>query len=405
MGRTARFKIPMMADLVRQLQFTPAETLCRQMDNAERLAGEVEAGEKYPWEYVLFRITGFRTDRGQEPMLISGADVRSDAAIFVLRASSAADIERDYAGRSAIGLKALAKRLKVTGTTIQRYRTQGLICHAVRKRGKVRETHELVCFEDSLARFLAGLSRNGKEVGRLTRMSDAETEAAVQQARELREMKRASLNDAAKAIAERMGRSHEAVRQLLKRHDRDAEEAIFTERGPIGERGKEFVLRAWERGVSVGQIAKRLGKSSPAVHHALAQARAKRLKGWEISHVEMPTFELPDAERVILSSPWVSTGLMEAIASKITEVAAAQGMPELEENAEQAMVGGYNFLKRKAAQVIAGLGATPKIAEVDEAETLLRWAMLVKAKLVRGVMGSCIRQVERSLGKAFGTLR
>ena len=42
-----------------QSRFAPRRLL-EQIDRAEKLLGEIEAEKRYPFEYLFFRITGFR---------------------------------------------------------------------------------------------------------------------------------------------------------------------------------------------------------------------------------------------------------------------------------------------------------------------------------------------------------
>ena len=52
-----------------QARFAPRERRLEQIDRAEKLLAEIDVEKKYPWEYLVFRITGFRPDNA--PALIA----------------------------------------------------------------------------------------------------------------------------------------------------------------------------------------------------------------------------------------------------------------------------------------------------------------------------------------------
>ena len=61
MGGTYRH--PSMKELKeQQSRFAPRERLLEQIDRAEKLLAEIVPGKLYPFEYLLFRITGYRRD-------------------------------------------------------------------------------------------------------------------------------------------------------------------------------------------------------------------------------------------------------------------------------------------------------------------------------------------------------
>ena len=72
MPRVARFKIAAVEDLLRQLEYAPAETRRRQMDAAERLIADIDPNQNYPQDFITFRITGYRPDAVDEPITFVG---------------------------------------------------------------------------------------------------------------------------------------------------------------------------------------------------------------------------------------------------------------------------------------------------------------------------------------------
>src|SRR5262245_59311385 len=65
-----------------QARFAPRERRLEQVDRAERLLGEVEPEKRYPYEYLVFRITGYRPERLPD-LVLEGPDVWHDLRLFV----------------------------------------------------------------------------------------------------------------------------------------------------------------------------------------------------------------------------------------------------------------------------------------------------------------------------------
>ena len=54
-----------------QARFAPGERRLEQIDRAEKLLAEIDAAKRYPYEYLCFRITGFRPD-GAPALILDG---------------------------------------------------------------------------------------------------------------------------------------------------------------------------------------------------------------------------------------------------------------------------------------------------------------------------------------------
>src|SRR3954452_11933886 len=65
-----------------QARFAPRERRLEQIDRAEKLLGEIDVARQYPWEYLVFRITGYRPDNAPA-LILEGDDVRHDLRLFV----------------------------------------------------------------------------------------------------------------------------------------------------------------------------------------------------------------------------------------------------------------------------------------------------------------------------------
>src|SRR5438445_7983870 len=65
-----------------QARFAPRERRLEQIDRAEQLLAEIEPGRCYPYEYLCFRVTGYRRE-GAPALGLDGGDVRHDLRLCV----------------------------------------------------------------------------------------------------------------------------------------------------------------------------------------------------------------------------------------------------------------------------------------------------------------------------------
>src|SRR5580658_4950090 len=104
---------PKLQDLARQLAFTPAQKRREQLQAAVEFLEGIDAGEEYPWEYVLFRITGYRPRESVDHQ-ITGRTLLADLAHLVEHVSETLEIRTDEAGDAVLSLDQVTGRFNVS---------------------------------------------------------------------------------------------------------------------------------------------------------------------------------------------------------------------------------------------------------------------------------------------------
>ena len=104
----------------------PPTKKLQQVEAAERLIAEIDSEKTYPYEYVCFRITGYRPTE-PAPSKITGDDLRHDLRLFVEDLSDSADMTADNIGEQVLTVEELAKQFNVSTKTISRWRELGLV--------------------------------------------------------------------------------------------------------------------------------------------------------------------------------------------------------------------------------------------------------------------------------------
>ena len=79
------FRHPALKQLTdQQVRYAPPAKRREQLAQAGKLLGGVDIEKQYPYQFVCFRLTGFRTNSYPD-LLISGDDLRHDLRLFIDR--------------------------------------------------------------------------------------------------------------------------------------------------------------------------------------------------------------------------------------------------------------------------------------------------------------------------------
>lgn len=426
MPRLPTLRTRVLRDLARQLRFEPAEAARRQLARAEELAmqlleesgkGAGEAPDSYPEEWVVFRITGLRTDAptasaGEAGGVVVREALLSDLPALVDRLSmaaglTAADLDGGRKSKTAwLGAADLCGRWKVSRKTLDRYRRLGLVSRRIDLgRGRSR-----VVYAEASVRAFERIHRpRVEQAGAFSRI-DARTLARIaKRAATYRRRFGWTLHRCASRIAAREGRSIEAVRQALRRHDRASATPLFSEPGPLDAEQRAWIERAARRGGNMSGAAKKLRKSRSAAYRAIGGRRAARLRELDLRGPIGPTFTRRDAEEVFLGHAAANTGLGSPGATSVGElmrIAAAVG-PESAAH-ESARAAAYWFLLWSTGQSLSALknaSSGPAItAALDRIETRLLWASRLKAEMVRAEVPLLLRTLEAQTARRLESI-
>jgi len=269
-------------------------------------------------------------------------------------------------------------------------------------------------FEDSIERFEASHRERVGRARKTEHLPNDRKAEIIRRARRYHETMGFSLFEASKRLGPRFGRSTEAVRQLLKRHDeRDRAGAIFAERGPLSERERAILLRAHDFGVPMRFLVERFGRTRPTLYRLIHQGRLERIRKWKIEYVELPTFSIEGAGEVLLSSDHVSGGLarggvLEFGGSAEEWIGRAEAMKEgvVSEEEETAWFGALNFLLYSVARASETVDRNhPSAGQVDVLETRLRWALRLKARVVSAHRHESLSTLEIHIGRSMREAR
>ncbi len=392
----ATYRSDVLEDLARQLAFAPAEKRRDHCEAAELLYWQIDPDRSYPYDFVVYRITGYRPDAEEEEITLAGEAIRHDLPVLVEQLSETlGDTVEGYTPRP-LDLDEVCDRLNVSAKTISRYRKRGLFARRlVFPGGKKR----LAFLPASVERFIENRGEQTKKAAGFSRIDEETRHAILTRARRIRSRVDASMFAVAHHLAPKYGRSVEAVRLLLLKHDEsDPRFAIFRDRRPpLSEREHRVIYRAYSRGIEVSRLCERFGKTRDAIYRAVNLGRAYELRRIRIHYVANPTFDRPDAEEVILGS-----ALPPEDATVDGRPLSPGDAPLLDAASERKLFVRYNYLKHRAIRVRGQLDPhRPKSTDLDAIETYLRRAATIKNRIMRAnhrLVVSVARQHHAELG-------
>jgi RNA polymerase sigma factor (sigma-70 family) len=346
-----------------QVRFAPAAKRPEQLAQVEKLLAEVEPGKQYPYQFVCFRITGFRPDSYPQ-LLIGGADLECDLRAMVeCFRPSGPEPERVWT------VEEISKELNVSTKTVRRWKSRGLVGLEMNINGRRQLGFTQTVVDDFLTQNRDRVERSG----RFSQLSDNEREEILRRARRLSRLAGGSLTEISRRIARRLGRSAETVRYTIKNYDREHPgQAMFPNlTGPPDEATKQVIYNSYRRGIAVDTLAKRFSRTRTSMYRVINEVRAQRLLEQPLDYIYHVSFDDPLMEPVITAAMpdaeeyEAKRREMKAPKDVPPELAPMYEVPLLNKDQEQHLFRKMNFLKHKASQLRRRLLKDEESGEVD----------------------------------------
>jgi len=383
-----------------QVRFAPRDKKIEQVNRAEKLIAELDAGRTYTYEYLCYRITDYRPESFPNQKL-SGREAGHDLRLFVEDLSDAADVPAEGAGERVLTVEELSRLFNVSTKTISRWRQQGLVSRRFVFDGRKR----VGFLKSSVESFVAKHEERVKRGARFSQLTLDERSDIVERARRLARAG-ASLADVTKRVAKRMGRSVETVRYTLKQFDQEHPElAVFPDHtGPLGDDDKRRIFQQYRRGAPVETLAKRYHRTKTSVYRVINEMRARRIAELPLDYIPNPYFGRATAEKTIMAempenpTPAKKTRLPSGLPPYL---ASLYEVPLLTREQEGHLFRKFNYLKYKASKLRAELDPSrPKSTLMDSIEKLYEDAVALKNQIVRANLRLVVSIAKRHVGQA-----
>ncbi|MGA2265233.1 MAG: sigma-70 family RNA polymerase sigma factor [Phycisphaerae bacterium] len=378
------------------------------IDAAETLLHVVEAGELYPYEFVVYRLTGFRGGGQNVQQPLSGKSLRADLLTLMLDLCDSFDLHPSDYLQPVFDIPALARRFSVSAKTIQRWRRYGLPARRlVYGDGKRR----VAFLESSVQWFVQNRAGMIHRSVRFTQMTESQRADILRRARRMASFTRCTLSEVAHRIARRIGRAVETIRYTIRRHDLDhPDEAIFPRMaGPLHDEEKTVIYRSFLRGVTAPVLAKQYRRTRGSIYRIINEARAHQLINRPIGFMPSPQFAQLNADAMFLSdaaapaprersrttSPGRPPDDLPPYLKSLYEV------PLLDAAGEKRLFARYNYLKYKADKLRKQINPrTVRTELLRQVESLLVQANVVKNQIIRANLRLVVSIAKKHVGGA-----
>jgi len=401
----SQFKILALKELAeQQTRFAPPARRQAQVAAAQRLLAEIEAGKEYPYQYICYRVTEYRSEAHRD-LVIPGHLLRHDLELFIRRVEkSIPPLPIEQAVEAMMTLDEVSRRFNVSTKTISRWRVKGLAARRVKVKGR----SQLGFPRAAVEKFLADHKDLVEKGAKFSHLSDTEKDEILHLARELRDHG-GTLTDVSKQIAMRLKRSPEAIRYTIKNFDRGhPAHALFPVVGPLSPTAKEQIAMAMiakqndkRTGDTVDTIAKRFGRTRSSMYRVVNEVRAKELVRTPVDYIYNADFDNAAKEAEIVGD---MPGLAEFEAKRAgksppkdvpPQMAHLYEWPLLNKEQEQHVFRKMNFLKHKLHKFQESLDPTrTRVADLIRIEELRE-----EIKKCRDVLISCNQRLVYSQAK------
>ena len=380
-----RFHINPIRNFALQIARAPESIRFLQIQSTELLLKEIEEDSLYPFDYIVYRITGHREENVEQPMLL-GSALLGDLVALIAIVSRTLDLSAD----GMLTIEQAAKKLNISTRTISRLRHEGLIFHWVLEpHGRRR----LGCSSFTLEEFASRNKERILKASRFSRLTADEKQEVITLAMQC-EGKGWSLSEVAATVAQQSTRGHETIRLLLQQTK--ATVNTFLQPSSLTRKDAREIEKDLSLGCTWKELTQQYQRTTGAIRKSIARLRTTRLKQMEISYVELDVFSRSDAEEIILGAPSVQLVEPPLLLLDSLEFNQDNSTSEMDETA---IVSAMHLLRRRASTQAQALPYAPPSKILDRIETDLRWSFLLQQKLIIAAMPSALAVAVQHVGR------
>lgn len=406
-----KIKNPLLSQLFMETSFVPKVQQLKQLAAAEELYKIVSPNQEYPFEFVCFKITGFRPKGQTKTEMIAGSELLRDLPVYVFLASARLKLKADQQSEKIYSIGELSKKFNVSKRTIERWRKRGLLCRRYIFSGS---TPAIGFSSSAVEEFVKKNEDLVKKASQFTTTPPAVKQAIIEMVQQLGsdfgELSRAegslSRTGVIKKTAAHFKKATETIRLIVVDYEKRHKKQIFKSSHPLlGSKETSLIYNMYESGSSIEQIADKFNKSGSTMYRIIDRRRIRKLQAMNIDYIMSDEFGQPDVEGKILSAP-VSVrrtpkGLLRESRAKPDKnwqefVEAIKKIPALSRQQEVELFRRYNFLKYLAAGMVKQLSLTRPCANTaHQAEQFLNQAERIKNLIIEANLKLVVRVAGR----------
>ena len=294
----AKFRLAVLANLARQLTFTPLEARAAQIASAEILLHDLDPHKAYPIDFVIFRITGYQPKTDGNSDLLTGLALQHDLGLLIEQVSDGLNLHAAHIGEPVLAIDDVTERFEVTSKTIQRWRRRGLPARRfVFADGKRRVGFLL----SSVERFITAHRDQMGSTTVCTAMADDEQSHIIRHARRLAGNCRCTEAEISLRIGKKFHRTPMTVLHTLRKHDAEhPDRAVLPLAAlPLNDEQIARIIAGRKRGLGIKTLARKLRRPRSIIYRTLVYDRVARLNKRKIRFIDDPIYHDSDAGQMI----------------------------------------------------------------------------------------------------------
>jgi RNA polymerase primary sigma factor len=380
------------------------------VDAAEALGRIIEPATEYPYEFIVYRLTGYRGRAAGLPgQTMIGRSLRSDLQLLALDiCDSFALVPADYS-EPVLDCPQMSRQFHVSLKTIQRWQKEGLFSRRVMFTASRRR---LAFLESSIQWFIQDRQSRVMRSMKFSQMTPSQRNEIIRRARRMARFTKCSLGDITRRLASRTGRAAETIRYTIRKYDKQhPESAIFPYlTGTISQKERDVIYHSFLSGVAAPELAGQYGRTRGSIYRIVNEKRAREMLSRTIDYVYNQQFDLPNADELFESAG------QAVIAQDVTGPA----LPDSEDAAyfkelyttalldasqERDLFRCYNYLKYKADKLRRLIDLNRiNTAGLKLVESLLLRADLVRSRIVRANLRLVVSIAKKHVGRSQSLL-
>ncbi len=380
------------------------------VDAAETLGRIIDPGREYPYDFVVYRLTGYRPPAAEgDSQSMIGGKLRLDLMQLMLDVCDSFELQTTDYDEKVYDTPGLARQYHVSTKTVQRWRRRGLAARRlVFPDGKRR----VAFLDSSVQRFVGQQQSQVMRSMRFTQLTETERKDIIHRAKRMAAFTHCTLSDVAKRLATRTGRAVETIRYTIRNHDAESpDDAVFPYlSGPLSDQEKKAIYRCFLRGVPVSTLTERYRRTRGTIYRVINEMRAQQLLSRPILYVYNPQFDLPGADELMLAPTPAKVDAGGETKTKLVPkppadlppyLRALYDVPLLPRDKERDVFRRYNYLKYKGDKLRREIDMNRiRTRVLKEIETLLLQANVVKNQIIRANLRLVVSIAKKHVGGA-----
>ncbi len=360
-----KIKNPILSQLFMETSFVPKSQQLKQLAAAEELYKIVSPDKDYPFEFICFKITGYRPKEHTSEM-VSGKELLESLPMYIAKSSARLRLPAARQKENIYSLSDTAKKLNISIRTIERWQKRGFFGKKyVFADGGLKTGFT----ESQIDEFIKANPSLVEKASSFSIIEPKLKDKIVERASQIARDETLSRTAVIRKVAAEFDRAPETVRSIIVDCEKNNKRQIFLRRhSVIGTSQAAMIFNMFEQGENVESLAEKFGKSTSSIYRIITQRRIRKLLTTKVEYIPSAEFNKANARENILSGRGYARRTPRKILSAADGgiggknwedfIETVKKIPMLNRQQETELFKRYNFLKFLAAEVLSKLSLT-----------------------------------------------